>query len=706
MTILLDLTRRLFGDRGADIAVAIGVVSVILIFIVPIPSPLLDFLMILNLAISLFMILMVLYVRDPLEFSIFPSILLVSTVFGLMLNVASTRLILTQGPSFGGQVVWAFARFVVGSEGTNGLVTGLIIFIIIVIVQFLVITKGSSRISEVAARFALDAMPGKQMAIDAEFGSGAITEEEARKRRRDLEQTSDFYGRMDGASKFISGSVKAGILITLTNIIGGLIMGGMRGESLLQSLSIYSQLTIGDGLVSQIPTLVVSIATGLVVTRSGSEASFGSETKSQFSMQPYVYYIGGAFLLLLAFVPGFPWLMLLALAAASVFLGYHLEKKRKEDEVAAKSQAEAEEQPNDRDLAPVVPLDALLIEMGYGLIPLVDQERGAELLDRITNIRRETALELGIVVPKIRIIDNIRLESSCYLIKLRGVEIGRGSIQMGSLMAINPGGAEEGVIEGMPTIDPAFGLNAVWISAEQREQAERFGYTVVDPPSIMATHLSELVRRNAAQILGRQDVQAMLESLKENFAVVVEEARKDFSVGEIQKILQNLLHEQVSVRNLVNILETVGDFAGVTKDLAYITEKIRQALGRQISLQYGGDDKTLQVTTLAPEWENHIIQARLDTATGPVAALEPQLQELWTQEFSQVLVDVQNRGFLPIILCSEAARVLVRSLCEREGVDVAVLSTLEVVREVKLEVIARVPFGSVAGSGLGQAAVS
>ncbi len=692
MTSLLAFTRKLFGNLGADIAVAIGVVSVILIFIVPIPSFLLDFLMILNLAVSLFLILTVLYAHDPLEFSIFPSILLVSTVFGLMLNVASTRLILTQGPNFEGQVVRAFARFVVGSKGANGLVTGLIIFIIIIIVQFLVITKGSSRISEVAARFALDAMPGKQMAIDAEFGSGAITEEEARLRRRTLEQTSDFYGRMDGASKFISGSVKAGILITLTNIIGGLIMGGVRGESLLQSLNIYSQLTIGDGLVSQIPTLIISIATGLVVTRSGSEASFGTETKQQFSMHPYVYYIGGVFLILLALVPDFPWLILLALACVSIFLGYYLEKKRKE-QAHAQQLAEAEkEAPATRELAPVVPLDALSIEMGYGLIPLVDQERGAELLDRITNIRRETALELGIVVPKIRIIDNIRLESSYYLIKLRGVEIGRGSIQMGSLMAINPGGATEGTIEGMPTVDPAFGLAAIWISAEQREHAERYGYTVVDPPSIMATHLSELVRRNAAQILGRQDVQAMLESLKENFSVVVEEARKDFSVGEIQKILQNLLQEQVSVRNLVSILETIGDFAGVTKDQAYITEKIRQNLGRQISLQYGGDDKTLQVITLAPEWENHIIQSRLDTATGPVAALEPQLQEMWTQIFSKIVVDVQNRAFLPIVLCSEAARILVRSLCEREGVDVAVLSTLEVVHEVKLEVIARVPF--------------
>ena len=692
MNSALVLLRRVLGGRGADISVAFVVISVLLILIVPIPSGLLDFLMILNLALSLFLILMVLYAHDPLEFSIFPSILLVSTVFGLMLNVASTRLILTQGPNFGGQVVRAFARFVVGSEGGSGLITGLIIFIIIIIVQFLVITKGSSRISEVAARFALDAMPGKQMAIDAEFGSGAITEEEARKRRRALEQTSDFYGRMDGASKFVSGNVKAGILITLANIIGGLITGRSHGETLLQSLNTYSQLTIGDGLVSQIPVLVVSIATGLVVTRAGSEASFGIETKKQFSMQPYVFYIGGAFLLFLALVPGFPWFMLLVLALISFFLGYRLEVRRKVQEAEAKRAAEAEQDdPGDRELAPIVPLDALSIEMGYGLIPLVDQERGAELLDRITNIRRETALELGIVVPKIRIIDNIRLESTCYLIKLRGVEIGRGSIQMSSLMAINPGGAQEGVIEGMPTVDPAFGLAAIWISPQQREQAEYCGYTVVDPPSIMATHLSELVRRNADLILGRQDVQVMLETLKENFAVVVEEARKEFSVGEIQKILQNLLHEQVSVRNLVSILETIGDFAGVTKDLTYITEKIRQALGRQISLQYGGDEKTLQVITLAPEWENQIIQARLDTASGPVAALEPQLQELWTQGFAQIVVDVQNRGFLPIVLCSEAARVLVRSLCEREGADVAVLSTLEVVREVKLEVIARLP---------------
>lgn len=686
--------KKFFGEKVADIAVAIGLVAIILIFIVPIAGFLLDFLMIINLSMSLFLILMVMYSKDPLEFSIFPSVLLMSTVFGLMLNVASTRLILTQGPEFTGQVVRAFARFVVGSEGVNGLVTGLIIFIIIIVVQFLVITKGSTRISEVAARFALDAMPGKQMAIDAEFGSGAITEEEARRRRRQLEQTSDFYGRMDGASKFISGSVKAGILITLTNLIGGLIMGSIRGESLLSSLNIYSQLTIGDGLVSQIPTLIISIATGLVVTRSGAEASFGNETKLQLSMQPYVFYMSGVFILLLGFVPGFPWVTMIFLAAASILIGYFLQRRKLEEEEAVRLAAMVPEDDSNRELAPVVPLDVLSVEMGYALIPLVDQEKGAELLDRITNIRRETALELGIVVPKIRIIDNIRLEPNCYLIKLRGVEIGRGNIEMNSLLAINPGGADDSMLEGVPAVDPAFGLPATWINNQQRDIAERHGFTVVDPPSIMATHLSELVRRHAAQLLGRQEVQAMLEALKESYAVVVEEARKEFSVGEIQKLLQNLLREQVSIRNMVGILETVGDFAGVTKDLAYITEKIRQNLGRQISLQYGGDQKTLYVITLAPQWENEIIQSRLDTANGPVATLEPSLQNLWDQNYSHAVTDVQNRGFLPLILCSEAARALVRSLVDRDNFDIAVLSTLELAREVRLEVIQRVEFGS------------
>lgn len=683
--------QRILGERGADIAVAVALVSVILIFIVPIPSFFLDFLMTLNLSMSLFLILMVLYSSDPLEFSIFPSVLLVSTVFGLMLNVASTRLILTQGPDFSGQVVQAFARFVVGSDGLNGLVTGLIIFIIIIVVQFLVITKGSSRVSEVAARFALDAMPGKQMAIDAEFGSGAITEEEARRRRRKLEQTSDFYGRMDGASKFISGSVKAGILITLTNIIGGLITGAMRGEDLLSSLRTYSQLTIGDGLVSQIPALIISIATGLVVTRSGSEASFGNETKIQFSMQPYVYYMGGVFLVFLALLPGFPWLVMILLAGISIFLGFYLQRKKLRAEAEAEAAAQPEENA-DRELAPIVPLDPLSIEMGYALIPLVDKEKGAELLDRITNIRREMALELGIVVPKIRIIDNIRLESNCYVIKLRGVEIGRGVIQINSLLAINPGNAGDEMLEGIPTQDPAFGLPAVWINREQRDTAELHGFTVVDPPSIMATHLSELVRRHAAQILARQDVQAMLDALKENAPTVVEEARKDFSVGEIQKILQNLLREQVSIRNIVGILETVGDFAGVTKDLTYITEKIRQALNRQISLQYAGPDKILRVLTLAPEWENQIIQARLDTANGPAAALEPRLREYWFQSLLQALNTVQENGLLPIILCSEAARILVRSLVDQGGQEVVVVSMLEVVREVQVEVIQQVEY--------------
>jgi flagellar biosynthesis protein FlhA len=684
--------RGIFGRQGGDIIIALGVVLIVMMLIIPLPVVILDLLMAINLMLSLLIILLVLYNKDPLEFSLFPTILLISTVFGLALNVSSTRLILGKGAAFNGQIVRAFATFVVGSEGSQGLVIGLIIFIILVAVQFMVITKGATRVSEVAARFALDGLPAKQMAIDSEYSSGSITEDEARKRKKHLDDSVNFYGSMDGATKFISGTVKVSIVITMINIIGGLIVGTtIHGEPLQQALNTYVSLTIGDGLVSQVPVLLVSVATGLIVTRSISTGSFGDDVRTQFTRQSRIYYVAAAFMAILGVLPGFPWYLMLPLSGVTGFLAFSLNRRQSAETAAAESdEKSAGTEP--QEISPVVPLDPISLELGFGLIPLVDKDQGAELLERVTRIRKEAALDLGLVVPRIRIMDNMRLEPSEYAFKLRGTEVGRGTIRMGHFMAINPGGDRE-KLDGEPSIDPAFGLPATWISESVREKAERAGYTVVDGPSIIATHLTEILKHHAGEILGRQEIRSMLDTLKNDYSAVVEEVTKSFSLGEIQKILQGLLKEQVSIRNLVAILETLGDFSSISKDTGYLIEKTRQSLGRQICLQYADDERSLHVLTINPKVEKVIIDSRTETATGDIAALDPDFHRNWINAVANSVKAARDTGAWPVILCSESARPLVRSTTIREMPDLVILSVPEITDGIQIDSLGEIGLG-------------
>ncbi len=675
-----------FLHNRSDVIVAVGVLFFVMMLIIPLPTVILDLLMALNLMLSLVVILIVLYTHRALDFSVFPTLLLITTVFGLGLNISSTRLILSRGINFDGRIVRAFATFVVGSEGSEGLVIGLIIFIIIIAVQFIVITKGATRVAEVAARFTLDSLPGKQMAIEAEYNSGSLTEEEAQRKKNDLQKEVDFYGAMDGSTKFVSGNVKVGILITLINMIGGFIVGmTIHGEPFAAALSNYVSLTIGDGLVSQFPALLVSTATGLIVTRAISDGTFGSDVSRQFSQQSRVYWIAAIALIILGLLPGFPWYIMLPLGVLTGFVAYRLTRKEVHFREKAEAEAEKAQAPETpTEFAPIVPVDPLSLELGYGLIPLVDRDQGAELLDRITRIRRETALELGLSVPRIRIIDNMRLEPSEYCIKIKGVEVGRATIRTGQFLAINPGGVEV-ELQGEPARDPAFGLPALWISEDQRDKAERAGYTVVDSPSIIATHLTEIIKSHAWEMLGRQEMRKILDELKRDYSAVVEEVTKLLSLGEIQKVLQSLLAENVSIRNMVPILETLADYAPISKESTFLTEKARQVLGRQICLQFVNEERKMFVLTINPAIESEIIDSRTETTSGVTAALEPGLYRRWVNSVANAVHAVQSQGYLPLILCSEAARALVRASLLREMPDVSVISVPEVPADIGIE---------------------
>ncbi len=691
MADLPSVLSNAFLRERSDIFVAVGVIVVIMMMIIPLPTFLLDSFMAVNIVMALLIILITLYTRSALDFSVFPTLLLVATVFGLALNISSTRLILSQGESFSGRIVIAFSNFVVGTTGTEGLVIGVIIFVILIAVQFIVITKGATRVAEVAARFTLDALPGKQMAIEAEYNSGAITEEVAAKRKNELEREVDFYGAMDGASKFVSGNVKIGILITVINIVGGIVVGvTLHGESMADASQTYIRLAVGDGLVTQFPALLISTATGIIVTRAISDGTFGKDVTDQFTRQSMIYWIAAVFLLVLGVLPGFPWYVLIPLGGLSAFLAFRLGRKQLADEKESMAeQATTRESEAPAEISPVAPLDPLSLELGYGLVPLVDRDKGAELLDRVTRIRRETALDLGLVVPRIRIIDNMRLEPSEYCLKIRGVEVGRGTIRMGHYLAINPGSISEEV-SGERTTDPAFGLPALWITEEQRESAERAGYTVVDAPSIIATHLTEIIKRHGADILGRQEVKGMLDALRRDYPAVVDDVQSTLSVGEIQKVLQGLLSEQVSIRNMVAILETLADYAPVAKEPSYLIEKVRQALARQICFQYADEDRILRVITLAPGLEQRIVDSRMETAGGIVPALPPDTQRKWINALTNTVRGVQNQGHLPVILCSEAARSLVRASSSREVRDLVVLSVPEIISDIRVEAVAEI----------------
>lgn len=688
--------KALSGDRS-DILVSVGVIAIVMMMLVPLPAVFLDILMAFNLVFSLIIILMVLYAERPLDFSLFPTILLISTVFSLALNVSSTRLILSKGDEFDGRMVRAFSTFVVGTEGGSGLVIGFIIFLIIIAVQFIVITKGATRVAEVAARFTLDAMPQKQYAVESEYNAGAISEEEMRTKKREIQKESDFYGAMDGASKFVSGNVKVGLLITAINAIGGIIVGmTIHGATIGMAASTYVALTVGDGLVTQFPALMVSTATGLLVTRSVSDGSFGKEAAQQFSLQARVYWVGAGFLFAIGLIPGFPWYVLLPMSGVMAFTAYRLGlRQRRAAEATRQAEEQTEEPEGPAEIPAVVPVDPIALEVGFGLIPLVDRDKGAELLDRITRIRRETALDLGIVVPKVRIIDNMRLEPSEYCIKIKGVEVGKSQLRIGMYMAINPGQVSE-ELQGERAVDPAFGLPALWVSEKDRDRAERAGYMVVDSPSIIATHMTEIIKSHAGELIGRQEIKNILDTLAEDYSAVVEEVRGGYKLGDIQKVLQGLLLEQVSIRNMVPILETLADYAGVggdgrgKADTAFLVEKVRQALGRQICLQYMDDDHILRVISVEPALEEQILESRVDTPEGPMAAMEPDMQRKWINGVVNAVREVQEQGFQPVILSMEQTRRLIKESLRRELPQVAVLSLPEIVKDLQVEFIARI----------------
>ena len=687
-----------------NLAVGFAVVIVVFMMLLPLPGPAVDTLMILNVFFSLAALLLVVFTPKSSSLSSFPRIILFLTLYGLALNVSSTRLILSSAKHYGyerfpGTMLKAFSSIVAG----NSLAIGLIIFIILIIVQVFVITKGSGRISEVAARFALDSMPQKMFAVDSELQSGAITDEQAREKKREIQRESDFYSAMDGASKFVSGNVKAGIFITIIDIVAGIIIGvtGKDAMDISVAMNTYTRLTIGDGLLSQLPSLLVSVATGLLVAGSNTDETMGSQVKKEFSQSGWVYIISGAVIALMSLIPGFPWYLLIPIGAGLAFFGYRLVKseqtaelKKVEAENAAKAQSQTGSNP--ADVSPVVPLDPLSLEIGYALIPLVDKEHGAELLERVTRIRREAALDLGLVVPSIRIIDNMTLDPNEYSFKIRGIEAGRSKIKIGYYMCLNTGSVTE-EIKGEPTVDPAFGVPAIWVSEDMRQQAENAGYAVVDPPTIIATHLTEIIRANAADILSRQEVSKILDEIKKSNEVVVKEVLDTYhyTYGEIEKVLQGLLREQVSIRNIVAILETLANYGSMQHNTWFLIEKVREALGLQICLQYVDQDRKLSVLQLDQSTSEKILQHQVIPNDGnpPFVAFDPVDGRNWISAVSASLSAVKDRNMLPIILCAGEVRALVRNAIDREMPGTVVLSINEVMaagHNIQLEIVGEI----------------
>lgn len=691
------MANKLNIKNTPDLFVAIAAVVVVLMLIIPLPYKLLDFFMAVNLVMSIMILLIVLYSPRAIDFSSFPTILLITTVFGLGINVSSTRLILKDGIKFDGKMVKAFANFVVGTDGSEGILIGFVIFIIIIAVQTFVITKGATRVAEVGARFTLDAMPTKQMAIDAEFNSGAITEEEAKKRKLELQMESDFYGNMDGATKFVSNNVKVGIFITVINLVVGIIFGMvLHGESFSTAIGVYAANTIGDGLLSQLPSLLVSFATGLIVTRSAAQegTTLGTDIKNQFTQNSWVYYISGGTIALIGILPGFPWYVMIPLGGALIYLGWRLQKLGSNKENAkesAKPGSAGDAKPTVKQpVSPVVPLDPLSLELGFAIVPLLDENNGGNLRERVSRIRRDIGLDLGLVVPPIRMIDNMNLDPSEYVFKIKGVEVERGKLRMSCLMAMNTGNVNY-EIPGEVTKDPVFGMPAIWITEDFREKAEGAGYTVVDAPTIITTHMTQMIRKHAADILGRQEVRAIVETLRKDFPAVVDDVESlQFTNGDIQKVMQGLLREQVSVRNMVAILETMADFGSITKRTDTLIEEVRQRLGRQICLQYADDNKTIHVVTVDPNFLRVLVDSRVDTINGPVAALEVSVQHAWIAALNGVFANVQNEGYMPIVLCPKEARILIRESTKREIPGLVVLSVGEIVDDIKVESLGEV----------------
>ncbi len=635
--------------RQTDLLLAVAMAVILGVMLIPLPEIVLDLLIIVNVSAALTVLLIAMYTTHPLQFSSFPSMLLVLTLFRLALNVAASRLIL-------------------------------------IVIQFVVITNGAGRVAEVAARFTLDSMPGKQMAIDADLSAGAIDEGTARARRKEVAAKADFYGSMDGASKFVKGDAVAGIIIIVVNIIGGLTIGVLQlGMPILQALGNYTLLTVGDGLVSQIPALLISTATGLIVTRSASDSNLGQDIGGQVFGNPRVLYMVAGVLGALGLIPGLPKLPLFVMAAALGGLGYMIQRRAKNDKAdavaaeQAQAQAQATTAANEpENVRQFLRVDPMEIEIGYMLIPLTDPDQDGTLLGRVTVIRRQMALELGIILPTIRVRDNAQIDPNTYVIKLRGVTVATGEVRPNRLMAMNPGLAEQ-EIDGIPAVEPAFGLPAIWITPDDQERAEMLGYTVVDPASVITTHLSEVIRSSAASILSRQDVQILLDHIKEENPALIAEVVPDLmSVGDIQRVLQNLLRERVSVRDMVTVLEAIADQARATKDPELLAEHARAALGRQITSQYAAEDSRLHVMTLAPALQNELARTMVATERGPSFQLEPGQGQVLMRAVREAMERMASSGYQPILLCPARIRLGVRRFTELSLSSLVVMAYSEV----------------------------
>ncbi|CAE6777267.1 MAG: flagellar biosynthesis protein FlhA [Nitrospira sp.] len=670
--------------KHPDILMSVGVVGILMVMLVPLPRFFLDLLLSFNITLSIIILLVGMQVRRPLEFSVFPSILLMVTLLRLALNIASTRLILlhgNEGAAAAGEVIRAFGNFVVGGNYT----VGLVVFTILVIINFVVITKGAGRVAEVAARFTLDAMPGKQMAIDADLNAGLINDKEARQRRKEIAQEADFYGAMDGSSKFVRGDAVAAVVITLVNILGGLTIGVLQqGMTLSAAAQTYTLLTVGEGLVAQVPALIVSTAAGIVITRAASEVNLGFEVTRQVLISPKAIGTASGILLAMGLVPGLPHLAFLALGSLTGWMAFQLNEQQKAAAALpeqATPQAKAEEAATQ-----VVPLDLMEVQVGYGLIGLVDGGQGGALLDRIKGLRRQFAEQMGFVLPPIHIRDNLQLRPNEYAALLKGVELAKSEVMPAHVLAIDPGTAQRGIIHGLPTKEPAFGLPALWVPEQQREQAQMAGYTVVDPGSAIATHLSELIKRHAHELLGRQEVQGLLDQLGKNHPKLVEEVIPNLiPLGSLVRVLSHLLREGVPIRDLRTILETIADHAATTKDPDILTEVVRQALGRTITKQYLAPDGSLPIIGLDPRLDRSLADQANAAGQGNQWAPDPLVAQKLLAALKQAAERMVGRGHQPVILCSPSLRRHLRKLTDRILHSVPILGLNEVDSVTRLQ---------------------
>ena len=702
----------------SDIGVALLMVLIIIMMVVPLPTWLIDILLSMNITLGVVTLLVTFYVKRALDLSIFPTLLLISTLFRLSLNVSTTRLILLYGNA--GELINAFGNFVVGGN----YVVGIIMFLILVIIQMLVITKGAERVAEVAARFTLDAMPGKQMSIDADLNSGLIDEQGAKQRRQDIQREADFYGAMDGASKFVKGDAIAGLIITTINIIGGLSIGiFMRGMDAAGAAAHYSLLTVGDGLVGQIPALLMSTAMGVIVTRAAASSELGPDLINSFTKYPRPLYIASGMLMSMGLIPGLPTVPFVSLSILMGALGYVVSREAEIQEISAEEQAASSQAgpqapagggagvaPSGAGAAPagqaeqgqkaepVSPEDVMKLltvepmeaEIGYAIIPLIDPAQGGDMLDRIGTIRKQMALEMGIVVPPIRIRDNIQIKPTEYILRVKGAEAGRGELLPDHYLAMNTGAAEEELI-GVPTKEPAFGLPALWISPDLRDKAEAMGYTVVDAPSVLATHLSEVIKKNGAELLTRQEVQKLTDMVKETAPAVIDELLSSLSLGEIQKVLQNLIREQIPIRDLVTIFEALADFGKMSRSVDFLTERAREALSRLISLKIQGPDGIITAATLSPNWEQKITAGvDGDLTRGWQLNLDPRDVQKMISAISRAMDEMVVKSLPPVLLVHPDVRLIVRRLIEGSINNIFVVSYNEIVRGVQVKTVGMV----------------